>query len=58
MAALASDATMLQKAMIDQLYFSRILLNQRARALRVTYDVFIGGLALSLAVFAFVLIRQ
>ena len=38
--------------------FSRILLNERARALRLTYDVFIYGLALALAVLAFVLVRQ
>ena len=56
--ALALDGPMLQKAMIDQLYFSRILLNERARALRLTYDVFIYGLAAALAVFAFVLVRR
>jgi hypothetical protein len=34
------------------------VLNRRAQALKVTYDVFIYGLALSLGVFAFVLIRR
>jgi predicted metal-dependent HD superfamily phosphohydrolase len=58
MAALALDGPGLQKAMVDQLYFSRGVLTQRAKALRVTYDVFIYGLALSLAAFAFVLVRQ
>jgi hypothetical protein len=58
MGALALDGPLMQKAMIDQLYFSRILLNERARALRLTYDVFIYGLACALAVFAFVLVRQ
>jgi predicted metal-dependent HD superfamily phosphohydrolase len=58
MAALAMDGPGLQKAMVDQLYFSRGVLNARAKALRVTYDVFIYGLALSLAAFAFVLVRQ
>jgi hypothetical protein len=44
--------------MVDQLYFSRVVLNQRRRALRLTYDVFIYGLVLSIASFAFVLVRQ
>ncbi|HYV65901.1 MAG TPA: Pycsar system effector family protein [Myxococcales bacterium] len=58
MSELALDGPRLQKAMVDQLYVSRIVLNERARALRLTYDVFIYGLALALAVFAFVLIRR
>jgi hypothetical protein len=58
MAALALDGPGLQKAMVDQLFFSRGVLNARAKALRVTYDVFIYGLALSLAAFAWVLVRQ
>jgi Family of unknown function (DUF5706) len=58
MNALAVDGPGLQQAMIQQLYFSREILNQRRRALRLTYDVFIYGLAFSLAVFAFVLVRQ
>jgi len=58
MNALAVDGPGLQQAMIQQLYFSREILNQRRRALRLTYDVFIYGLAFSLAVFAFVLVRR
>ena len=58
MSAIALDGPRMQKAMVEQLYFSRELLKQRARALRVTYDVFIYGLAGSLAVFAFVLLRR
>ena len=55
---LASDGATLQKTMVEQLFVSRSLINRRAKALKVTYDVFIYGLAFSLAVFAFVLIRQ
>jgi predicted metal-dependent HD superfamily phosphohydrolase len=55
---LASDGATLQKTMIEQLFVSRKVLNRRAQALKITYDVFIYGLAFSLAVFAFVLIRQ
>jgi predicted metal-dependent HD superfamily phosphohydrolase len=58
MNTLALDGPLLQKTMIEQLYFSRRVLQQRARALRVTYDVFLYGLAGSLAAFAFVLVRQ
>ena len=56
--ALSLDTPLMQKAMVEQLYFSRELLQQRARALRLTYDVFIYGLAVSPAVFAFVLLRR
>jgi hypothetical protein len=58
MGQLALDGQTLQKTMVEQLYVGRTIMNQRARALRVTYDVFIYGLALSLGVFGFVLIRQ
>jgi Family of unknown function (DUF5706) len=58
MSQLALDGQTLQKAMIEQLYRGRTVMNQRARALRITYDVFIYGLALSLGVFGLVLIRQ
>ena len=56
--ALAADGPGLQKAMVDQLYFSRSVINARAKALRVTYDVFLYGLAVSLAAFGFVLVRR
>jgi hypothetical protein len=55
---LTSDGQTLQKTMIEQLFVSRTVLNRRAKALKVTYDVFIYGLALSLAAFDFVLVRQ
>jgi len=58
MGLLAGDGATMQKTMIEQLYASRKVLNRRAQALKVTYDVFIYGLALSLGVFAFVLIRR
>lgn len=55
---IALDGPTLQKTMVDQLYMGRTTLNQRTRGLRLTYDAFIYGLAFSLAVFAFVLIRR
>ena len=58
MGLLAADGATMQKTMIEQLFVSRKVLNRRAQALKVTYDVFIFGLALSLGVFAFVLIRR
>jgi hypothetical protein len=58
MGLLAADGASMQKTMIQQLYVSRKRLNRRAQALKITYDVFIFGLALSLGVLAFVLIRQ
>jgi hypothetical protein len=58
MSMLAADGPTMQKAMIDQLYVTRKMLLRRGQALKITYDVFIFGLALSLGVFAFVLIRQ
>jgi hypothetical protein len=58
MSLLTADAPTLQKTMVEQLYVGRTVLNQRAKALRITYDVFITGLAVSLAVFGFVLVRQ
>jgi Family of unknown function (DUF5706) len=58
MNVLATDGATLQKTMIEQLHAGRAILNQRTRGLRATYDAFIYGLAFSLAVFAFVLIRR
>jgi len=42
---------------MEHLYFVRKMLLDRQRALRITYDVFIYGLALSLVVFAVALLR-
>jgi Family of unknown function (DUF5706) len=55
---LALDVPGLQKSMIEHLYFLRKMLVDRQRALRITYDVFIYGLALSLVVFGLALIRR
>ena len=58
MTRIALDGPGLQKAMMEHLYFVRKMLLNRQRALRITYDVFIYGLALSLLVFAVTLIRR
>jgi Family of unknown function (DUF5706) len=58
MSVIAEDGAALQKTMVEQLYAGRSVLNQRTRGLRFTYDAFIYGLAFSLAVFAFVLVRR
>jgi HD superfamily phosphodiesterase len=52
------DGPGLQNTMLEHLYFVRKMLLDRQRALRITYDVFIYGLALSIAVFAVALIRR
>src|SRR5207248_1237539 len=54
---LALDVPGLQKSMLEHLYFVRKLLVERQRALRITYDVFIYGLALSVLVFVVALLR-
>ncbi len=53
---LAQDAPSLQKAMFEELYFVRKMLMRRQRAMRLTYDIFIYGLALSIAAFAMALL--
>ncbi|HWE23450.1 MAG TPA: Pycsar system effector family protein [Myxococcales bacterium] len=52
MEQLAQDLPALRKSMLDATYFVRRMLVWRAKMLRATYDVFLGGLFL--AVFAFV----
>ncbi len=54
---LALDVPALQKTMIEQMYFVRKMLLARQRAMRLTYDIFIYGLAVSIVVFAAALIR-
>jgi predicted metal-dependent HD superfamily phosphohydrolase len=54
---LALDVPGLQKTMIEQMYFVRKMLLARQRSMRLTYDIFIVGLALSLVVFAVALVR-
>jgi hypothetical protein len=58
MNVLATDDASLQRTMVEQLHAGRAVLNERTLGLRATYDAFIYGLAFSLAVFAFVLIRR
>jgi hypothetical protein len=53
MEELARDVPALRNTMIEATYFVRRILHWRAQMLRLTYDVFIGGLCL--AVFAFVI---
>jgi hypothetical protein len=55
---LAADAPALKQAMMEDLYFGRKLLHLRAKALAISYDVFIIGLAISLVAFAVALIRS
>jgi hypothetical protein len=57
MGALAQDADALKKSMLEQLYFGRKFIIARVKKLRLTYDVFIYGLLLSLVVFAISLSR-
>ena len=53
---LALDVPALQKSMIEQMYFVRKMLLARQRAMRLTYDIFIYGLAISIVVFAIALL--
>ena len=55
---LALDVPALQKTMIEQMYFVRKMLLARQRAMRLTYDVFIYGLAVSVLVFAVALVGR
>lgn len=55
---LTADAPALQKAMIEYVYFMRKLLMRRRRDLQLTYNIFIYGLAASLAFFTIAIIRQ
>jgi len=48
---LVSEAPALQKALFEYLYFERNLIIHRKKTLKLTYDIFIGGLAISLVLF-------
>jgi len=50
---LVADEPVLQRAMFESLYFGRNLIIHRRRALQLTYDIFIYGLAISLVLFMF-----
>jgi len=49
---LATDWPALQQTLVEDLYFIRKLLLERMQVLRLSYDVFIGGLAVSVLAFA------
>jgi HD superfamily phosphodiesterase len=55
---LATDWPALQQTLVEDMYFIRKLLLDRAKALRITYDVFIAGLAISVLAFAVAIIRR
>lgn len=58
MERLARDLPALRKAMIDATYFVRRILTWRARMLRLTYDVFLGGLVVAVIAFAVAVLRN
>jgi len=51
MNGLMSDGAALQQALFEYLYFGRNLIIHRKRTLKLTYDIFIVGLAISLMLF-------
>jgi uncharacterized membrane protein len=55
---LATNWPALQQTLVEDMYFIRKLLIERAKALKISYDVFIGGLAISLVAFALALLRR
>ncbi len=56
MERLVQDENELRKTMMGQLYFVRKILIARHRWLRITYDVFIGGLLVAVVAFAIALL--
>jgi hypothetical protein len=57
MTALVSDGPALQAAMMEYLYYARKRLIHRRRSLKLTYDIFIYGLAVSVALFVVAILR-
>jgi hypothetical protein len=55
---LATDWPALQQTLVEDLYFIRKLLLERMKVLRLSYDVFIGGLAVSMLAFAVAVIGR
>jgi hypothetical protein len=55
---LAQDVHGLRRTMIEATYFARRMLDWRGRMLRMTYDVFIVGLAVSVAAFAVAILHK
>jgi hypothetical protein len=58
MERLATNWPALQQTLVEAMYFIRKLLIQRVKALRISYDVFIAGLVISVVAFAFAMIRR
>ena len=58
MTALVSDGPALQAAMMEYLYYARKRLIHRRRSLKLTYDIFIYGLAISVALFVVAILRD
>jgi uncharacterized membrane protein len=54
---LATNWPELQQTLVEDMYFIRKLLMERTKALRISYDIFIGGLAVSVVAFAIAMIR-
>jgi len=54
---LATNWPELQQTLVDDMYFIRKLLLERTKALRVSYDVFIAGLAIAVVAFIVAIIR-
>ena len=52
MESLACDVPALSKARLEATYFARRILNWRGHMLRLTYDIFLGGLFLAMFAFA------
>jgi len=57
MNGLVSDAPALQRTLFEYLFFLRNLIIHRNRTLRLTYDIFIYGLAISLVLFMVAIFR-
>jgi hypothetical protein len=55
---LATDWPTLQQTLVEDMFFIRKLLLERTQTLKISYDVFIGGLALSVLAFAIAAISR
>ena len=58
MESLARDLPALRKARLEATYFTRRILNWRGHMLRLTYNVFLGGLFLAVFVFVIAALRN
>jgi pycsar effector protein len=58
MSDLVADAPRFQRNVIEHLYFSRKVIQERGTTLRLTYQVFIYGITLAVAGFVIVLARR